>query len=182
MNRHLTLTTTGQYASGYGQIAAASALGRAGSDSLMDLPVEAKAQAQRTLLDPPGWRHTLILTGRLDSRSAAELEDEIECLRQEGVTALTLDLRRVDDIDSPGAQLIATKRVLFHEEGRSFAVISGGLLRLGLLARARVRNRVANASHEGFAPRFANPHVPGNFPDRSTRMTKHLVPHSVEGA
>jgi ABC-type transporter Mla MlaB component len=173
MKRHLTLTTTSQYASGYGQVAAASAL---------DLPVVGTARGPSTRVEPPGWRHTLILTGRLDHRSAAELEDEIDCLRQEGVTALTLDLRGLDEIDSLGTQLVARQRALFGDEGRSFTVIPGGLLRQGLWARARVRNLLANASNEGFVPRFANPQVPGSLRDRSTTMTKHLVPQTAEAA
>jgi hypothetical protein len=87
------------------------------------------------------------------------LEDEIECLREEGVTALTLDLRRLDDIDSPGEQVIATEGALFKEGGRSFAVIPGGLV----------------ASSDRFIPRFANRHVRGDLLVRSTRMTKHLA-------
>jgi len=44
---------------------------------------------------PAVWRHTLVLTGRLDARSGPELQDEIECLYQEGVSSLVLDIRQL---------------------------------------------------------------------------------------
>jgi len=182
MKRHMTLTTTSQHASGYGQIAAASAIGRPASDRLIDLPFGGTARAEEAQPNPPGWMHTLILVGSLDDRSGAELEDEIECLRQEGVTALRLDLRRLDEIDSPGAHLIATQGAHFEEGGRSFAVIPPGLLGPGVLAQAPARDLLVHASPEGFVPRFASPNVPGNLPDRLTTTIKHLVPPSAEGA
>jgi ABC-type transporter Mla MlaB component len=182
MKRHLTLTTTSQYASGHGQIAEASAIGLQASDRLIDLPFGGTAYAEEAQPHPPGWRHTLILVGSLDDGSAAELEDEIECLREEGVTALTLDLRRLDEIDSPGAHLIATQGAHFEEGGRSFAVIPPGLLGQGLLAQVPVGDLLVHASPEGFVPRFASPHVPGDVPDRSTTTIKELVPQSAEGA
>lgn len=167
MKRHLTLTTTSQYASRHVPAAAESAVGRLDSDSYITLSV-----------DGTGWRHTLILTGRLDYFSAAELEDEIECLRQEGVTALTLDLRQLDGIDSRGAQVIAFQSALFKQGGRRFTVIPGALLRHGLLAQARVRSLAANASGERIVRRFSNPRAQGILPARSTTMMKHLIPYS----
>jgi ABC-type transporter Mla MlaB component len=181
MKRNMTLTTTGQYASGYGFVAAAPALGRQDINSLIDLPMDGTAQPQATQVDPHGWRHTLILTGSLDRRSAVELQDELESLHQEGVTALTLDLRQLDGIDSPGANLIAGQGARFKKEGRSFAVIPGGLLRQGLLAQARLKHLLVNASNDGFVPRFANQHVPEDLPAPSTTMTKHLAPGAAEG-
>ena len=53
---------------------------------------------------PPVWRHTLILTGRLGTGSTPELQEEIECLCQEGVTSVVLDLRRLDSIEPVGAR------------------------------------------------------------------------------
>jgi hypothetical protein len=59
------------------------------------LTLSAPARPHLTLASAPVWRHELTLTGTLDHRSAAELEEEIECLCQEGVTILTLDLRQL---------------------------------------------------------------------------------------
>ena len=182
MKRNMTLTTTGQYANGYGFVAASPALGRRDISSLIDLPTDGRSQGRETQIDPHGWRHTLILTGHLDRRSAAELQDELECLHQEGVTALTLDLRQLDGIDSPGATVIADQGALFKKEGRTFAVIPGGLLRQGLLAQARLKNLLVNTSNDGFVPRFANQHIPEDLPSPATTMTKHLAHVAAEGA
>ena len=54
----------------------------------------------------PGWEHTLILTGTLDHRSAPDLEDEVECLCEEGVTSLTLDCTSLEGIDTVGVNTI----------------------------------------------------------------------------
>ena len=177
MRHESTLTTTNQYATAYDQ-GVVPALDRAGSDGLFHRSAERRAQG--THGDVSGWRHTLILTGRLDHHSAAELEDEIECLREEGVTALTLDLRGLDEIDAPGEQLIATEGALFKEGGRSFAVIPGGLLGQGLLAEADVRRSPVNGSSDGLVPRFANRGIRGGLQVRSTRMTKDLADHFAE--
>jgi ABC-type transporter Mla MlaB component len=149
-------------------------------DSLVDLPVDESAQAQATQVDTRGWRHTLILTGSLDHSSAVELQDELESLRQEGVAALTVDLRQLDGIDSPGAQVIASEGALFKQGGRGFAVIPGTLLGQGLLAQGRLKHLLVNASHEGFVPRFAKSGVAGEHVEPSTTMTKHLAPDSAE--
>ena len=61
----------------------------------MSLSEAAHPGPHLTLASAPVWRHKLILTGKLDHRSAPELEEEIECLCQEGVTILTLDLRQL---------------------------------------------------------------------------------------
>ncbi len=78
-----------------------------------------------TLASLPVWRHKLILTGRLDSRTVVELEDEIECLCEEGVRTLTLDLRELDAIDPVGARAIAFHGAACKKRGRDFAVIPG---------------------------------------------------------
>lgn len=57
-------------------------------------------------LTGPGWEHTLILTGTLDHRSAPDLEDEVECLCEEGVTSVTLDCTRLAGIDTAGVNAI----------------------------------------------------------------------------
>jgi anti-anti-sigma factor len=76
-----------------------------------------------TLVPARPWSHTLILKGSLDHESAAELEEELECLQQEGVTDLTLDLRQLDELDPFGAHVIASRSAFFTGRGRNFAVL-----------------------------------------------------------
>lgn len=176
MKRHLTLATTSEYVGAQYGTAAPPAPGRADTDSYVELSASGIPATQRALGESAGWRHTLVLTGRLDARSAVELEDEIECLREEGVSTLTLDLRQLEGIDSAGARVIASQSALFKGGGRRFAVIPGGLVRHSLLAQARLRNRLGHAAGERFVPRFANPRTQEAGPGMSTRMVKHLVP------
>ena len=101
MTHHLTLSTASRHARNQGdEVEAASNRARAG-DGEANLSVAAHSGPHPTLASTPVWRHRLILTGKLDYRSASELEEEIECLCQEGVTNLTLDLRPVSS-DSQG--------------------------------------------------------------------------------
>lgn len=77
--------------------------------------------------------HTLVLTGELDSSSAPTLEAEIERLCEEGVTALTLDLRELRRIDSVGATVVAFRSKLCRRRGCDLAVIPGaGVIRRAL--------------------------------------------------
>jgi anti-anti-sigma regulatory factor len=101
------------------------------------------APAHLTLTRPPAWRHKLILTGRLDSRTAVELEDEIECLCEEGVTMLTLDLRQLGTIDSGGARAIAIRGAMYKGQGRDFTVIPGSPFVHHALAEAGAESLLA---------------------------------------
>jgi len=74
---------------------------------------------------PPVWRHTLVLTGRLDAHSGPELQDEIECLYQEGVTSLVLDIRELEAIELVGAQAIASLSALYERRGLTVAALGG---------------------------------------------------------
>jgi anti-anti-sigma factor len=69
--------------------------------------------------------HRLILTGGLTHSSAHTLEVEIERLFEEGVTAITLDLRQLTYIDSIGVGVIAFRCRLCRRQGHSFALIPG---------------------------------------------------------
>jgi hypothetical protein len=84
----------------------------------------APRRARLTLVRTPPWNHTLILRGSLDERSASELEDEIECLREEGVSSLTLDLRELDAVEEPAMEVIASQGASFRSGGRTFAVLA----------------------------------------------------------
>jgi anti-anti-sigma factor len=71
------------------------------------------------------WRHTLVLTGELTHRSAHTLELELERLCEGGVTAITLDLRQLAQIDSIGVAVIAFRCGLYRRRGLAVALIPG---------------------------------------------------------
>ncbi len=70
-------------------------------------------------------QHTLILTGELDRGSARTLEEEIERLCEEGVSGITLDLRKLTYIDSIGVAVIVFRCGLCQRRGYDFALIPG---------------------------------------------------------
>jgi anti-anti-sigma factor len=72
-----------------------------------------------------GRMHTLVLTGELMHRSAHTLEVEIERLFEEGVTAITLDLRQLTHIDPIGVGVIVFRCRLCRRQGHGFALIPG---------------------------------------------------------
>ncbi len=84
---------------------------------------QAPRRAHLTLVRTPPWNHTLILRGRLDEGSAPELEDEVECLREEGVSSLTLDLRQLESVDEPAMEVIASQAASFRSCGGRFVVV-----------------------------------------------------------
>jgi anti-anti-sigma regulatory factor len=71
-----------------------------------------------------GWMHTVVLTGRLTDASAPELEDEIECLYQEGVTSLTVDLRGLDEVGADGLRALAALNARYTGPGHGLAAIA----------------------------------------------------------
>ena len=122
MKRHLRLSSTGQEAHEQaGELAAMHAT------SAATVP----RRSHLTLVEARPWSHTLILKGRLDEQSASELEDEIECLREEGVSSLTLDLRQLEAVDAVAMQLIASQQAWFRSCGRRFAVLDRAAVRRG---------------------------------------------------
>ncbi len=121
MKPNLTSLTTSQYASNHGSLGPVAEHIRG---TAFDVE-PSHGWPQLELTSAPVWRHTLVLKGTLDSRSASELEDEIDCLYQEGVTILTLDLRQLDAIDSTGVTVITSGGSACTTRGRDFAVIPG---------------------------------------------------------
>jgi anti-anti-sigma factor len=93
--------------------------------------------------------HRLELIGELDRISAPVLEREIERLCEEGVDAVTLDLRRVTHIDPTGVAVIAFRSWLCRKRGFEFELIPGpprvqrAFARACLLDRLPFRNAVA---------------------------------------
>jgi anti-anti-sigma factor len=113
------------------------------------------APAHPALASTPVWRHKLILTGRLDYCTAVELEDEIACLCEEGVTILTVDLRQLGAIDSIGAKTIALHGEACRKRGRDFAVVPGSPVVHRALAEAGAENLIAGDPLETGVRRLA---------------------------
>jgi anti-anti-sigma factor len=132
------------------------------------------ARPRLTLASAPVWRHKLILTGRLDHRTVVELEDEIECLCEEGVTILTLDLRQLDAIDSVGARAIACRGAARKKQGRDFAVVAGSPVVHRALAEAGAESLLAGESGEIDVFRIVTSPTDGSPHDTSTVMVKNL--------
>ena len=125
MTHHLTLSRASQDAPDRSDEVRAASDRTCAGEAETNLSVAGHSRPSLTLVSRPIWRHRLILTGKLDYRSASELEDEIECLCQEGVTILTLDLRQLDAIDPTGAAAIAFCGAVCRTRGHDLAVIAG---------------------------------------------------------
>jgi anti-anti-sigma factor len=174
MKRHLTLSTTSPYARNQADTAEAVMDRPRAGDGETSLSEAVHARPRLTLASAPVWRHKLILTGKLDYRSAPELEEEIECLCQEGVTTLTLDLRQLDTIDSTGVSAIACGGTACMGQGHDFAVIPGSDAIRRALAEAGAVNLLTPNSNESVARRFSSHSADGSRSDRSTTMIKSL--------
>jgi anti-anti-sigma factor len=178
MNPHLRLSTMSQPAP-HGDAAVAERSGAAGvlGDGVevgeTGLAQVVHTRPHLTLASPPVWRHKLILMGRLDHRSAPDLEEEIECLCQEGVTTLTLDLRQLSAIDSAGINAISFRGAAYRRHGRDFAVISGSRFSHAL-SEAGATDLLAPDPEDTVIPLMPDRSLDGFAPDRSTAMIKSL--------
>jgi len=88
-------------------------------------------------------QHTLALSGRLDHGSAHLLEAEIERMCEDGVTAITLDLRGLGEIDWAGIAVIAFRSAHCNRRGYHLEVIAGSEVLLAALTDAGVEHLVA---------------------------------------
>jgi anti-anti-sigma factor len=102
-------------------------------------PSPQRAAVRPSLVSVPDRTHTLVLKGELHHGSAPALEAEIERLCEEGVTAITLDLRELDYIDQIGIAVIAFRSGLCKRRGHDFAVISGSRVIQRALEQAGVQ-------------------------------------------
>jgi anti-anti-sigma regulatory factor len=170
MTHHLTLSTADQHVHNQSdEVEAASGRTRA-SDGEANLSVAAHSRPNLTLASTPVWRHRLILTGKLDYRSASEVEEEIECLCQEGVTILTLDLRQLDAIDPIGATVVAFCGAACRRRGHDFAVIPGSRVIHGALSEAGATDLLTLDRNGSVGRRSSD----GFSSDRSTTMVNNL--------
>jgi anti-anti-sigma regulatory factor len=132
------------------------------------------ARPRLTLASAPVWRHKLILTGRLDHSTVADLEDEVECLCEEGVTILIIDLRQLGAIDSVGAKAIACRGAACRKQGRDFAVIPGSPVVNSALAEVGAESLLAGDPGETGVLCFATSALDSPPRDTATVMFKNL--------
>jgi anti-anti-sigma factor len=135
---------------------------------------EVRVRPRLTLATAPVWMHKLILKGKLDHRTVVELEDEIECLCEEGVTILTLDLRQLDAIDSVGARAIASGGVTCRQRGRDFVVVPGSPVIHRALTEAGAEGLLAGDPSETGARPIATSTSDEPPSATSTAMVKNL--------
>lgn len=174
MTHHLTLSAASQHARVQGdEMAAGSDLAHAGDDEA-NLSAAVYSRSHLTLANTPVWRHRLILRGRLDYRSACELEEEIECLCEEGVTILTLDLRQLDAIDPTGATAVAFCGAACRKRGRNLAVIPGAGIVHHALTEAGATDLLTPDWNESVVRLSSGPCSDGFASDRSTTMINNL--------
>jgi anti-anti-sigma factor len=113
----------------------------------------ASSKPSLALASESDWKHTLILAGELNHRSAHALEAEIERLCQEGVTGITLDLRELTHIDSIGVAVIAFRCGLCKRRGYDFALIPGSRFIRRAFEQAGVTDLLSFQEDDVAAPR-----------------------------
>jgi len=72
-----------------------------------------------------GDHHTLVLTGELDIAQAAELETMIHELSADGISGITLDLRKLTFMGSTGLRLVLLTREVCASHRYQFFLIPG---------------------------------------------------------
>jgi len=169
MKRHLTLATTPEHAR------EDELMGRVrGGDGATIVAETGLGERSMAFAAAPAWRHTLVLKGKLDYHSTPELEEEIECLCQEGVTTLTLDLRQLHAIDSIGAQVIAFRSGICQRRGQDFRVIAGSRAVHRALSRAGAADVLMPEPLASSSRALLSAVANGPFGDRRTTMVKDL--------
>jgi anti-anti-sigma factor len=174
MKRHLTLSIAGQHALDRGDTAEAITDRTPAGDRQSTLSEAAHTRPQLTLASELVWRHKLLLTGKLDHCSASELEEEIECLCEEGVTTLTLDLRHLDAIDPTGATTIARRGAICKMRGHDFTVVAGSRTIRRVLAEAGATDLLTPDQNASVVRRFPSRSADDSATYRSTMMIKSL--------
>jgi anti-anti-sigma factor len=174
MRRHPTPPTTSSHALGQGDSVEAVTDRIPAADGQSSLSEAAHARPQLTLAGEPIWRHKLILTGKLDHRSAPELEEEVECLCEEGVTTLMLDLRQLDAIDSAGVTAIARRGAVCKMRGHDFAVIPGSRVICRALTEAGATDLLTPDPNATVVRHFSSRYADDSAVYRSTVMIKSL--------
>ena len=174
MNRHLTLPVSSQQALDQGDTPEAVIDRTPAGNGQTSLRETVRARPQLTLASAPVWRHKLILTGKLDHDSAPEFEEEIDCLFEEGVTALTLDLRQLDGIDATGVTAVARRGAVCKMRGHDFAVIPGSRVNRRAWVEAGATDLLALDPNARVVRRFPDRSADDSAAYRSTAMIKSL--------
>jgi anti-anti-sigma factor len=126
MKRHLTASPTIEVGAREGQpdrTFTSSAPAAFGAST--DTRSLASERSVTALASVSEWAHTLVLSGALTHRSAHALEVEIERLCASGVTAITLDLGELTQIDSIGVAVIAFRSGLCKRRGYELTLAGG---------------------------------------------------------
>lgn len=89
----------------------------------------------------------MVLTGWLDARTAPELEEEVDCLLQEGVTSVRIDLRQLDGLDAAGMEAVGALSARCSDDGRPLALIAASSA-MGRELEARGASEVLGADAE----------------------------------
>jgi len=176
MKPHLTLSIMSRQAHEQGDAAKAIAATAVTvrPDEVEREPIEsAHSGSQRAIATAHVWRHKLVLIGELDNRSAPELDEEIECLCEEGVTTLTLDLGQLETIDAAGVTAIARRGAFCKMRGLDFAVSSGSRSVRSALAEAGASDLLVAEPDAGVV-RFPDRYSDESAAYRSTAMIKSL--------
>jgi anti-anti-sigma factor len=174
MTHHLTLSTASQHGHSQSDEAEAVLDRTSAGDGEANLSVATRSRPHLRLAGKAVWRHRLILTGKLDCRSASELEEEIECLCEEGVTILTLDLRQLDGIDPAGAMVIAFCGAACRRRGRDFVVIPGSSVIHRVLTEVGAMDLLTLDQNESVARHYSSRSSDRFSSDRSTAMIQNL--------
>jgi anti-anti-sigma factor len=82
------------------------------------------------------------LEGELDMAGAATLEQELSTPDADRASAVVLDLRRVEFMDSSGLRIIAVTLQHAQERGRRFALVPGAAQVMRVFDITRMRERL----------------------------------------
>jgi anti-anti-sigma factor len=116
--------------------------------------------------------HTLVLAGELDRASAPVLETEIERLCEQGVVALTLDLRTLSEIDTVGVAVIVHRSGWCARRGCHMSLLADTGPVQSAFAKAAASTRVEfvqGAVTEVELPAHAQPRQPVREHERAGR-------------
>jgi anti-sigma B factor antagonist len=82
------------------------------------------------------------LEGELDLAGATSLEQELAAPATDAASALVIDLRRVEFMDSSGLRVIAVTLQRAQERGRRFALVPGAAQVMRVFDITRMRERL----------------------------------------
>ena len=69
-----------------------------------------------------GSVHTILMSGRLDSSSAADAETTVKAVIDQGATRLLIDMSALDYISSAGLRVVLVAAKNMHKSGGAMAI------------------------------------------------------------